>query len=217
MSDAAASASVAGETTTQGGSGRQLSQVQVAEIRKAFVLCDVDGSGSIDRSELRGALSMLLGGVGGAADAAADVSEAEVDSLFLAMDKDGDGVITWEEFLEGLNKLYLIVFLIPPCLVFLALLFFFFPPLFFASRAFRLLTRANFSFFPPLCCSKQRCATGFSTTLPPAASRAGANARARKSTTESPASSRSSARTRATSTLFVRGWRRRTTPLGSST
>ena len=93
-------------STTAGaaGSGRQLSQVQISEIRKAFVLCDSDGSGAIDRDELAKALAMLSGSSEGDTESVGR-SRHEVEALFSAMDTNGDGVIEWDEFLEG--KLFL--------------------------------------------------------------------------------------------------------------
>jgi Ca2+-binding EF-hand superfamily protein len=58
------------------------------ELRDAFAVFDTDGSGSIDRKELKRLMKKL-----GQA-----LSEAELDAMMEEVDTNGDGVISFEEF-----------------------------------------------------------------------------------------------------------------------
>jgi Ca2+-binding EF-hand superfamily protein len=58
------------------------------ELRDAFAVFDTDGSGSIDRKELKRLMKKL-----GQA-----LSEAELDAMMSEVDTDGDGEISFEEF-----------------------------------------------------------------------------------------------------------------------
>ena len=60
-------------------------------MRKAFREIDVDGDGSIDRTELRTHLAVV-----GKATA---FSEAELTEMIKQLDENGDGKIQYEEFL----------------------------------------------------------------------------------------------------------------------
>eukprot|EP00698_Gefionella_okellyi_P023788 TRINITY_DN8228_c0_g1_i1.p1 TRINITY_DN8228_c0_g1~~TRINITY_DN8228_c0_g1_i1.p1 ORF type:complete len:812 (+),score=202.64 TRINITY_DN8228_c0_g1_i1:192-2627(+) len=67
----------------------EISEVQYAEIKKAFDLVDNDASGSITRDELR----MVMKSLG------ADPSPDQLERLINLMDADRSGTIEWEEFL----------------------------------------------------------------------------------------------------------------------
>merc|ERR1719171_1331896 len=67
---------------------RDIDAAQEAELRQAFELFDKDGSGSIDREELRAVMASL--GV--------ELGESELATLYAQMDPSGDGVIDFEEF-----------------------------------------------------------------------------------------------------------------------
>lgn len=58
------------------------------ELRDAFAVFDTDGSGSIDRKELKRLMKKL-----GQA-----LSEAELDAMMSEVDENGDGEISFEEF-----------------------------------------------------------------------------------------------------------------------
>jgi len=60
-----------------------------ANMRKCFRGFDVDGSGSIDRNELKNAMREYN----------SDMTDAEIDRLIQIVDKDGSGCINYEEFI----------------------------------------------------------------------------------------------------------------------
>jgi len=62
---------------------------QEANMRKCFSGFDVDGSGSIDRTELKNAMREYN----------SDMTDAEIDRLIQIVDKDGSGSINYEEFI----------------------------------------------------------------------------------------------------------------------
>ena len=67
---------------------RCLEQDPEKELRDAFAVFDTDGSGSIDRKELKRLMKKL-----GQA-----LTEAEVDAMMDEVDSNGDGEISYEEF-----------------------------------------------------------------------------------------------------------------------
>jgi Ca2+-binding EF-hand superfamily protein len=67
-----------------------LTDEQVAKLRKAFDVIDVDKDGYIGGAELQGLLGQLLG---------ADASAEAVEGLIKLADANGDGRIDFEEFL----------------------------------------------------------------------------------------------------------------------
>ena len=67
---------------------RVLEQDPEKELRDAFAVFDTDGSGSIDRKELKRLMKKL-----GQA-----LTEAEVDAMMDEVDSNGDGEISYEEF-----------------------------------------------------------------------------------------------------------------------
>jgi Ca2+-binding EF-hand superfamily protein len=84
-------------TVTSGGLGSPpqagaimatLTDAEVAELRRAFESCDLDGDGFIDRDEFHFLLTKLDG----------DVSRAECLLDFEVADTEGDGFIGFKEF-----------------------------------------------------------------------------------------------------------------------
>jgi calmodulin len=67
-----------------------LTDEQVAKLRKAFDVIDVNKDGYIGGPELQGLLGQLLG---------ANASAEEVEGLIKLADTNGDGRIDFEEFL----------------------------------------------------------------------------------------------------------------------
>jgi len=69
-----------------------------AEYRKAFDKLDVDGSGTVERSEVSTLLEEIYGGT---------PPEFEVNTFMRLFDADNDGVVSWEEFAStlGVNDL----------------------------------------------------------------------------------------------------------------
>jgi hypothetical protein len=67
-----------------------LSQEEIAELKEAFNLFDQDGSGTIDPSELRSAMTSL----------GYDVKNPLVFQILSNLDKSGKGAIDFEEFLD---------------------------------------------------------------------------------------------------------------------
>jgi calmodulin len=65
-----------------------LKEMQIAESRRVFELCDLNGDGFIDRDEFHALLNALDG----------DVSPAECLLGFEAADTAGDGYIEFKEF-----------------------------------------------------------------------------------------------------------------------
>lgn len=65
-----------------------LTQTQIADSRRVFNLCDMNGDGFIDREEFHVFLRVLEG----------DVSRAETLLDFEAADTAGDGYIEFREF-----------------------------------------------------------------------------------------------------------------------
>lgn len=70
-----------------------LNDEQIAEIRKAFHACDVDGSGTIERGELAKVFSEL----------GELPTDEELKELLNDLDKDGNGTVDWEEFLHAMR------------------------------------------------------------------------------------------------------------------
>ena len=91
-----------------GGRPRKLAAETVAQLRQLVELYDTDGSGSIDRDELRTALAAILatihgdadGGGGGDAVAAeaATAAARRQEAFFASMDQTGDGAVDFVEF-----------------------------------------------------------------------------------------------------------------------
>ena len=69
---------------------RELDATQEAELRQAFELFDKDGSGSIDKEELK-AVMLSLG---------QDLTESDLSTLYAQMDPSGDGTIDFGEFCD---------------------------------------------------------------------------------------------------------------------
>jgi hypothetical protein len=61
------------------------------DIQSLFKVCDLDGSGTIDRNELR--------------QLCPNLSSFDIDSVFKDMDKNSDGLISYNEFCEGFGGL----------------------------------------------------------------------------------------------------------------
>ena len=66
-----------------------------ARLRKIFVRYDLDGDGTIDRTELRRAF----------ADAKTPTSEAQIELLFSKFDTDGNGALDFNEFKAFINQI----------------------------------------------------------------------------------------------------------------
>merc|ERR1712070_1047446 len=66
------------------------SEQQLAEIREAFELFDIDGSGTIDAKELSTAMRAL----------GFDDNKDEIRKMIEDIDKDGSGTIDFDEFLS---------------------------------------------------------------------------------------------------------------------
>jgi calmodulin len=81
---------------------RCLEQDPEKELRDAFAVFDTDGSGSIDRKELKRLMKKL-----GQA-----LTEAEVDAMMDEVDSNGDGEISYEEFKYMMVRACLIVCLL---------------------------------------------------------------------------------------------------------
>jgi Ca2+-binding EF-hand superfamily protein len=69
---------------------KEIDPAQEAELRAAFELFDKDGSGSIDKSELKEVLLSL----------GQDLSESDLQTMYVQMDPSGDGVIDFDEFCD---------------------------------------------------------------------------------------------------------------------
>jgi len=67
-----------------------LDPAQEAELRQAFELFDADGSGSIDKEELKGCMLSL--GI--------ELDESALASMYAQMDPSGDGIIDFKEFCD---------------------------------------------------------------------------------------------------------------------
>jgi len=70
-----------------------LTDIHIAEIRKAFALCD-NGSGVINSNELRMIMANMLG---------SEPSDVEFNQLLKIVDKDQDGMISWDDFLGSMR------------------------------------------------------------------------------------------------------------------
>jgi EF-hand domain pair len=71
-----------------------LSDNEVAEIRKAFSMCDTDGSGSIDAAELRNLMRAVTN---------SEVTDAELGKVMNLVDVDRSGSIELEEFVSVIS------------------------------------------------------------------------------------------------------------------
>ena len=67
------------------------------EIQNIWAEYDEDGSGELERDEMKKMMSHLLGGVDGKFKGG-DNAEAATDRMIARMDTNGDGSIQWEEF-----------------------------------------------------------------------------------------------------------------------
>ena len=67
------------------------------ELRAAFAMFDLDGSGKVNRSEFRAGVAALSQHL----DCKLDVFQIEV--LMRHMDRDGDGLLDFNEFLAGFS------------------------------------------------------------------------------------------------------------------
>ncbi|GJP33825.1 hypothetical protein CLOM_g18332 [Closterium sp. NIES-68] len=85
---AAAAAAAAAAGAPPAGATRGLTPQQIAKIEDVFTVFDKDGSGSIDKMEMKFAMSQL--GI--------NVSQEEFEEIFAAMDRNGDGAIDFEEY-----------------------------------------------------------------------------------------------------------------------
>jgi LSD1 subclass zinc finger protein len=75
----------------------KLSNFTDAEITELWTNYDADGSGSLERDEIKRLMSDIVGAGGGNWVAGSNAEQA-VDRMIARMDKDHDGVISWEEF-----------------------------------------------------------------------------------------------------------------------
>jgi len=71
-----------------------LSEEQIAEIKKVFAVFDKDGDASISATELGAVITNLAQGV--------KPSDQELQALMKKMDSNNDGVIGWDEFLQAI-------------------------------------------------------------------------------------------------------------------
>jgi len=71
-----------------------LSEVQIAELKKAFAICDRDGNGYIDGHELKEVFTLITDQT---------PTEQELQTLLAAVDKDRNGRIEWEEFVTAMG------------------------------------------------------------------------------------------------------------------
>ncbi|CAJ1356509.1 unnamed protein product [Effrenium voratum] len=76
---------------TSGKKQRELTEEQKQELKEVFDLYDIDGSASIDNSELKGLMHML---------GFSTTSREELVAMMMAVDKDGSGEIELDEFLQ---------------------------------------------------------------------------------------------------------------------
>lgn len=67
----------------------------LAEIRKAFAVCDKDGNGVIDSQELRDVVVLITD---------REPSKSELQKLMFTMDKNQDGKIEWSEFVSVMSN-----------------------------------------------------------------------------------------------------------------
>eukprot|EP00007_Cunea_sp_BSH-02190019_P007547 CAMPEP_0174234814 /NCGR_PEP_ID=MMETSP0417-20130205/4453_1 /TAXON_ID=242541 /ORGANISM="Mayorella sp, Strain BSH-02190019" /LENGTH=1117 /DNA_ID=CAMNT_0015313229 /DNA_START=45 /DNA_END=3398 /DNA_ORIENTATION=- len=72
-----------------------LNENEVAEIKKAFSMCDSDGSGSIDASELRNLMRAVTN---------SEVTDAELSKVMNLVDVDRSGSIELEEFVAAIGS-----------------------------------------------------------------------------------------------------------------
>eukprot|EP01125_Pyxidicula_operculata_P010084 TRINITY_DN331_c1_g1_i2.p1 TRINITY_DN331_c1_g1~~TRINITY_DN331_c1_g1_i2.p1 ORF type:complete len:645 (+),score=128.51 TRINITY_DN331_c1_g1_i2:2-1936(+) len=72
----------------------KLSEVQIAEIRKAFAVCDTEGKGVIGASQLRPVIRAIVED---------EPTDTEMEQILAAVDKNKDGVISWDEFLTTMT------------------------------------------------------------------------------------------------------------------
>ena len=70
-------------------------------VRKAFRDFDQDGDGTISIAELR----CVLGPGGALADMCGSLNNDEIDALISIADKDGDGEVSFDEFVELVNRM----------------------------------------------------------------------------------------------------------------
>eukprot|EP01104_Vermistella_antarctica_P018810 TRINITY_DN7116_c0_g1_i1.p1 TRINITY_DN7116_c0_g1~~TRINITY_DN7116_c0_g1_i1.p1 ORF type:complete len:1058 (+),score=241.94 TRINITY_DN7116_c0_g1_i1:247-3420(+) len=74
---------------------RKLSETQLAECKKAFRMCDADGSGTIDGSELRAVVAAVTH---------SEPTSDELSRLFRLMDADHNGAVDLDEFLVAMSS-----------------------------------------------------------------------------------------------------------------
>jgi Ca2+-binding EF-hand superfamily protein len=67
------------------------------QLKNAFRLIDLDGSGQITLDEFRNGLELLNTSL------EFPLTDEQVESLLLALDKNGDGVLSYEEFIAGFH------------------------------------------------------------------------------------------------------------------
>jgi len=73
----------------------KLTELQKAEIKKAFSICDKDGNGSIDANELKTVMAAILD---------EEPTDSELKELMKTLDSDHSGTVEWEEFLEAMTN-----------------------------------------------------------------------------------------------------------------
>eukprot|EP01119_Soliformovum_irregulare_P013118 TRINITY_DN3460_c0_g1_i1.p1 TRINITY_DN3460_c0_g1~~TRINITY_DN3460_c0_g1_i1.p1 ORF type:complete len:953 (-),score=284.24 TRINITY_DN3460_c0_g1_i1:498-3326(-) len=74
--------------------GSGLNPLQVAELKKAFSICDKDGNGFIDGHELRDVITLIT---------EESPSDSELQKIMITLDKDKNGKITWDEFITSMS------------------------------------------------------------------------------------------------------------------
>eukprot|EP01087_Luapelamoeba_hula_P013814 TRINITY_DN3982_c1_g1_i5.p1 TRINITY_DN3982_c1_g1~~TRINITY_DN3982_c1_g1_i5.p1 ORF type:complete len:859 (+),score=157.44 TRINITY_DN3982_c1_g1_i5:1017-3593(+) len=73
----------------------KLTELQRAEIKKAFSICDKDGNGSIDVNELKTVMTAILD---------QEPTENELKDLMKTIDTDNSGTVEYSEFLEAMTN-----------------------------------------------------------------------------------------------------------------
>jgi len=75
----------------------KLTEEQRSQIKQAFDICDVDGSGSIDMEELKEVLAAL----------GEQATDEQAKELMQEIDTDQNGTISYEEFREAMANWWL--------------------------------------------------------------------------------------------------------------